>query len=142
METITLADYILYGFLAFIGLMLVAMFVALLRQSRDIGEMRGDINGIKQQIEDLKQQNAQTNARVGSLSARIDNVENSLSARIDTMSERIDRLVEVVAAQVGEIGEIKGMLQDLHRKVDLLMHHRHLSDTGQVILTAEEVAAD
>ena len=131
METITLADYILYGFLAFISLMLVAMFVALLRQSRDIGEMRGDINGIKQQIEDLKQQNAQTNARVG-----------SLSARIDTMSERIDRLVEVVAAQVGEIGEIKGMLQDLHRKVDLLMHHRHLSDTGQVILTPEEVAAD
>lgn len=153
METITLADYIQYGFMAFMSLLMIAMFVALLRQGRDIGEMRGDIKGIKQQIEDLKQQNAQTNARVGSLasridnvenslSARIDNVENSLSARIDTMSERIDRLMEIVAAQVGGIGEIKGMLQDLHRKVDLLMHHRHLSDTGQVILTPEEVAAD
>ena len=142
METITLADYIQYGFMAFMSLLMIAMFVALLRQGRDIGEMRGDIKGIKQQIEDLKQQNAQTNARVGSLASRIDNVENSLSARIDTMSERIDRLMEIVAAQVGGIGEIKGMLQDLHRKVDLLMHHRHLSDTGQVILTPEEVAAD
>ena len=45
METITLADYIQYGFLAFIGLLLVAMLVALLRQGRDIGELKGELRG-------------------------------------------------------------------------------------------------
>ena len=75
METITLADYILYGLMAFICLLLIAMFVALLHLARDNGE-------------------------------------------------------------------IKGLVQALHQRVDLVMRHRHQPDTGQGILTPEEVAAD
>ena len=82
METITLADYILYGFLAFIALMQVAIVVALWRQGRDIVELKG------------------------------------------------------------EISETKGLILALHERVDLVMRHRHQPDTGQVILTPEEVAAD
>ena len=110
METITLADYILYGFLAFIGMMLIAMFVALLRQGRDIGELKGDVRGINRRLDDL--------------------------------TVRVERLEEAVMTLAGEVGEIKGSVQALHQKVDMLMRHRHDRDTGQVILTPEEIAAD
>ena len=114
METITLADYILYGFLAFIGLALLAMLAALLRQSRDSGEMKGRIAGLERQLDEMN---------------------SSLTARVE-------RLEQAVMTLAGEVGEIKGSVQALHRKVDMLMRHRHDPGTGQVILTPEEVAAD
>ena len=110
METITLADYIQYGFMAFMSLLMIAMFVALLRQGRDIGELKGDIRGINR--------------------------------RLDELTARVNRLEEALMTLVGEVGEVKGSVQALHQKVDMLMRHRHQQDTGQVILTPEEVAAD
>ena len=117
METITLADYIRYGFLAFIGLVQLAMLVALLRQSRDIGEIKGDIRGI--------------NRRLGDLTVRVERLEQTVMA-----------LAGKIGEHTGEIGEIKGLLLSLHQKVDTLMRHRHDENTGQVILTPNEVAAD
>ena len=117
METITLADYIQYGFLAFIGLLLIAMFVALLRQARDIGELKGDIRAVNSRID-------------------------STNERIDGLAVRLDRLEATVATQGREISEIKGLIISLHERVDLVMRHRHDPDNGQVILTPEEVAAD
>ncbi len=110
METITLADYIQYGFMAFMSLLMIAMFVALLRQGRDIGELKGDIRGINR--------------------------------RLDELTARVNRLEEALMTLVGEVGEVKGSVQALHQKVDMLMRHRHQPETGQVILTPEEVAAD
>ncbi len=53
METITTADYIMLGFLAFIALQQVAIVVALWRQSRDIGEIKGWITALERQVSDL-----------------------------------------------------------------------------------------
>ena len=117
METITLADYIQYGFMAFMSLLMIAMFVALLRQGRDIGELKGDIRGISKRLDDL-------------------------TVRVERLEETVMALAGRIGEHTGEIGEMKGMLQDLHRKVDLLMRHRHEPDTGRVFLTPEEVAAD
>ena len=47
-----------------------------------------------------------------------------------------------IGEHTGEIGEIKGLLLSLHQKVDMLMRHRRDENTGQVILTPNEVAAD
>lgn len=124
METITLADYVLYGFLAFIGLLQVAIVVALWRQGRDIGELKGEIRGIHHRIDAVGE-------RVGRLEERVGRLE-----------ERIGRLEETVAAMGREISETKGLIIALHERVDLVMRHRHQPDTGQVILTPEEVAAD
>ena len=50
METITLADYILYAFLAFMCLLLVAIVVALWRQARDSGEIKGRLTALERQV--------------------------------------------------------------------------------------------
>ena len=150
METITLADYIQYGFLAFIGLLLVAMLVALLRQGRDIGELKGELRGTNRRIDDV---NGNLSDRIdavnSSLSDRIESVNNHLSDRIDNLSTRMDRLEDrmerleaTVASQGREISEVKGLVISLHERVDLMMRHRHDPDDGQVLLTPEEVAAD
>lgn len=110
MEAIALSDYILYGFLAFMCLLMVAIAVALWRQSRDIGELKGEVRGINR--------------------------------RLDELTERVTRLEQTVMTLDAELGEVKGLVLALHQKVDMLMRHRHDQETGQVILTPEEVAAD
>ena len=82
METIKHADYIQYGFPAFIGLLLVVMLVALLRQARDIGQPKGDVQNITRRIGDVR----------------------------DHLSGRIERLEAAVAALGQEITEVKGTL--------------------------------
>lgn len=117
METITTADYVLYGFLAFIGLLQVAIVVALWRQGRDIGELKGDVRGVNQRLD-------------------------GLTARVERLEDRVGRLEETVAALGRETSETKGLVMALHERVDLVMRHRHQPDSGQVILTPEEVSAD
>ncbi len=95
---ITAELYILYGFLAFISLLLVAILGALYRQSRDIGELK-------------------------------------------SMIPRLERLEEQMANLREQVAEIRGLLVSLHERVDLLMRHRH-DDSGRVVITPEEVAAD
>lgn len=53
METVTTADYILYAFLGFNALLMVAIVVALWRLSRDNGEMKGEIRGINRRLDEL-----------------------------------------------------------------------------------------
>ncbi len=103
METIELSDYILYGFLAFIGLLLIAMFVVLIRLTKENGEIKGELKGINK--------------------------------RLDELTERVAKLEQTVLTMFGEVGEIKGRL-------NLMLIHRHEPETGQVILTPEQTAAD
>ena len=154
METITLADYVQYGFLAFIALLLVAMFVALIRQSGAIGELKGEVRGINLRIDEMsKSHSERTDAMEKSFSERLDAMDKSFSERLDAMdksfSERLDaltvrveRLEDGLSALAREVSEIKGLLLALHQRVDLVMRHRHEPETGQVILTPEEIAAD
>ena len=121
---ITAEDYILYGFLAFIALLLVSIVVGMYRQSHDIGQLRGQNEGIQRQLTELS-------GRIG-----------ELSGRMDGLTGRMERLEQVVAAQAAELGEVKGILLALNRQMGLLMRHRHDGATGQVILIPEEVAAD
>jgi chromosome segregation ATPase len=117
METITLADYVQYGFLAFICLLLVTLVVGMLRQFRDTGEIKGELRGINKRLDDL-------------------------TARVERLEDRVGRLNETVAALGREVSETKGLIVALHQRVDLVMRHRHDQDNGQVVLTPEEVAAD
>ena len=131
METITAADYILYSFLAFIALLQVAIVVALWRQGRDIGELKGEIRGVHFRIDALSE-------RVGRLEDRVGRLED----RVGRLEDRVGRLEETVASLSREVGELKGLILALHQRVDLVMRHRHDTDNGQVILMPEEVAAD
>jgi uncharacterized coiled-coil protein SlyX len=67
-------DYILYAFLAFISLLLVTILGVLYRQSRDIGELKGQFNG---------------------LTTRMD--------RFESRMERFEQQLSTLGEQVGEI---------------------------------------
>jgi uncharacterized coiled-coil protein SlyX len=113
-------DYILYAFLAFISLLLVTILGVLYRQSRDIGELKGQFNG---------------------LTTRLDRFESRIDQRMDQFEARMDRFEQQLAALSEQVGEIRGMMLSLHERMDLLMRHRH-DDAGRVVITPEEVAAD
>ena len=77
-----------------------------------------------------------------SLTGRID----SLVHRIDSLERRIENLEQSVATLreqlARETGYIRGSLDALNERVDLVMRHRHDEFTGEVTLTPEQVAAD
>ena len=66
-------DYILYAFLAFISLLLVTILGVLYRQSRDIGELKGQFNSL--------------NARMDRFETRMDRFEQQLSTLGEQVAE-------------------------------------------------------
>ena len=145
--------YIIYGFWAFISLVLVAMLAMLFRNTRDIGELRGEFRGIHTRLDETNQRITETNQRIDETNQRIEEVNtnltnriNSVESRIESIERRIENLEQSVASLrenvARETGEIRGMLQALHERVDLVMRHRHDDASGEVVLTPEQVAAD
>ena len=145
--------YILYGFLAFICLILLAVLGMVWRLARAIGELQGDVNGLKREIAAL---DAKIDKVYTDLNAKIDKVSSDLSAETAKVSsdlnakiDRIERdlrtefnaLREQFVGLARDVSEIKGMLRALYDRIDLVMRHRHLP-TGEVILTPEELPAD
>ena len=159
---------ILYGFIGFICLMLLALVGFGYRQSRAIGEIRGDIRRLETQIDgtnariddlrtDLGRRIDETNARIDEVrtdlgrridetNARIDETRDHLERRIDETRDHLERRIEnqetSIRALHREVGEVKGMQYSLYDRLDLVMRHRHHDITGAVILTPEEMAAD
>ena len=131
MEMITTEDYILYGFLAFIALLLVSIVVGMFRQFRDTGEIKGRMEGMQRQIDemkiDLSGRIEGLSGRIDSLSGRIDGLSeriegqsgriDSLSERIEGQSGRIDSLSERIEGQSGRIDSLSGRLERLEQTV-------------------------
>lgn len=72
---ITSELYILYGFLGFISLLLVAILGALYRQSRDIGELKSMIprlERLEEQIGTVREQLAEVRGLMVALHERMD----------------------------------------------------------------------
>ena len=142
MDTITAADYIQYGFLAFICLLLVTIVAGMWRQFRDIGELRGQLVGINQRFDDLNRKidgvESHLNSRIDGLDARID----QLGTRIDRLDTRIDRLDSDVVTLREQVAENKGLLLSMHERMNLLLRHHHDEGSGAVVILPEEVTAD
>ena len=107
--------YILYGFLGFMSLMLLAMFGFLVRLAISVGRIEGQLSGLTDRV-------------------------NGQSDRINGLENRIERLEGQMVALIKEVAEIKGMLISLHERVDLLMRHQH-NEAGQVVIVPAEAAA-
>ena len=112
--------YILYGFLAFISLLLVAAVGFLIRIAFAVGRLQGQYNGLSEQMREM-------NA--------------SLNARIDRLEEQMNNFREQLADFREQLAEVRGLIRGLHDRMDLLMRHRH-DAAGRVVITPEEVAAD
>ncbi len=108
---------ILYAFLAFMSLMLVAMFGFMVRLSISVGRIEGQLNGLTARVERLEQEMVR-------------------------LREQLDNFREQIADLREQVAEVRGMLLAVNRNIDLLMRHHH-NDAGQVVIVpAEEVAAD
>ena len=82
--------YILYGFLAFISLLLITMVATTLRTAQDIGTLKRGQIALGEKIDHFEQSlNARIDGFEQGLSARIDGFEQRLSARIDGFEQRL-----------------------------------------------------
>lgn len=112
--------YILYGFLAFISLLLVAVLGFLIRIAFSVGKLQGQYNSLSEQMREM-------------------NV--ALATRIDRLEEQMGNFREQLADFREQLAEVRGLMRALHDRMDLLTRHRH-DDAGRVVITPEEVAAD
>ena len=112
----TPADYYLLGLLSFIALLLIAILGILYRQSRAIGRIEGQLNGLTARVERLEQE-------------------------MVNFREQLDNFREQLADFREQLAEVRGLMRALHDRMDLLTRHRH-DDAGRVVITPEEVAAD
>ena len=134
--------YILYGFLAFISLLLITMVATTLRTAQDIGTLKRGQIALGEKIDHVEQRlNDRIDGVEQGLNARIDGVEQSLGGRLDRVESRIDLVENRLFLLAQDVSEIKGSVQALHERVDLVMRHRH-QPTGEVVLTPEELPAD
>ena len=128
MTDITVNAYILYSFMAFQSLLLLAVLGALFRLLFVVGRMQGEINGLRGEINGLR-------GEIDRLWEELRNLRNDLTARIERLEEGVAGLREQVA-------ENRGLLRSLHERVDLVMRHRHHEQTGGVVLTPTEPVPD
>ncbi len=113
--------YILYGYLGFMSLMLVAMLGFMIWLAISVGRLQGQFSGLTEQMKEMN----------GNLTARIERLEQQMADFREQLADFREQLAEV-----------RGMMRALHDRMDLLMRHRH-NDAGQVVIVpAEEVAAD
>ena len=119
--------YILYGFLAFISLLLVAALGFLIRIAFAVGRLQGQYNGLSEQMREMN----------ASLNARIDRLEEQMN----NFREQLANFREQLADFREQLAEVRGLMRGLHDRMDLLMRHRH-DAAGRVVIIPEEVAAD
>ena len=116
--------YILYAFLGVIILLLIALLGAVFRMLYVVGGLKADVAALWRAIDDMKQEIASVRQEIASVRQEIASVRQEIA----DLREQVARLRERVA-------ENRGLLLELHRRIDLLMRHRHDEDTGNVVLT-------
>ena len=107
---VTVNAYILYAFMGVIVLLLIALLGAVFRMLYVMGGLKVEIAALWRAIGEIRQD-------IASLRQEI----TDLRAQIAELRERV--------------AENHGLLMDLHRRIDLMMRHRHDADAGNVVLT-------
>ena len=82
-------DYILYAFLAFISLLLVTILGVLYRQSRDIGELKGQFNGLTTRMDRFEARMDRFEQQLATLSEQVAEIRGMMIS----LHERMDLLM-------------------------------------------------
>ena len=112
--------YILYGFLAFMSVMLAALTVAVIRLSFAVGRLDGQLTGLTE--------------RVGRLEVKVD----ALEVKVDALAESTQRQIGDIDARVTEI---RTLIFGINDRINSLMRHRH-DGVGREYIIPEETPAD
>ena len=117
-------NYILYAFMGFQSLLLLALLGATLRLMSQVGRIQGEIIGLR----------GENNSLRGEI--------NGLRGEINRLWEEVRDLREQMAHLREQVAENRGLLRSLHERMDLVMRHRHDGQTGRVVLTPTEPVPD
>lgn len=115
---------ILYAFMGFQSLLLLALLGAVWRLMHQVGRIQGEINGLRGEANGLR----------GEI--------NRLWEAIAGLRQEVADLRAQIADLREQVAENRGLLRALHERVDLVMRHRHDGQTGGVILTPTEPVPD
>ena len=143
---VTVNAYILYAFMGVIALLLITLLGAVFRMLFVLGEMKGEIAAIWRTIGDIRQEIASVRQEVAQeigsvrqeVAQEIGSVRQEIAAvrqEIASVRLEINDLREQIAQLRERVAENRGLLLNLHQRIDLLMRHRHDDDTGDVVLT-------
>ena len=105
--------YILYGFLGFMSVILVALTVAVIRLSFVVGRLDGQLTGLTE--------------RVGRLEVKVDALAESTQRQIGDIDARVT--------------EIRTLIFGINDRINSLMRHRH-DGVGREYIIPEETPAD
>ena len=142
---VTVNAYILYAFMGVIVLLLIAMLGAVFRMLyvmgglkadiaalwRAIGEMRQDIADLREQVTRLREDLSRLQEQV----ARLREDLSRLQVDVSRLQEQVSQLWQEFPQLREQNAENRGLLLDLHRRMDMIMRHRHEADTGNVVIT-------
>ncbi len=107
---VTVNAYILYAFMGVIVLLLIALLGAVFRMLYVMGGLKVEVAALWRAMGEVRQD-------------------------ISALRQEISDLRTQIAELRERVAENRGLLMDLHRRMDLMMRHRHDADTGNVALT-------
>ncbi len=91
--------YILYGFLAFISLLLVTILGVLYRQSRDIGELNGKFDGLATRMDRFESRIVQFEQQLAIMREQVAEIRGMMIS----LHERMDLLMRHRHDDVGRV---------------------------------------
>ena len=92
--------YILYGFLAFIGLLQVTIVVALIRLSHSMGRMEGQLNSLTARVEHLEEQMGTVREQLGEVRGLVLAMHERMDLLMRHHHDNAGRVVIVPAEEV------------------------------------------
>ena len=92
--------YILYGFLAFIGLLQVTIIVALIRQSHSLGRIEGQLNSLTARVERLEEQMGTVREQLGEVRGLVLAMHERMDLLMRHHHDNAGRVVIIPAEEV------------------------------------------
>ena len=92
--------YILYGFLAFIGLLQVTIVVALIGLSHSMGRMEGQLNSLTARVERLEEQMGTVREQLGEVRGLVLSMHERMDLLMRHHHDNAGRVVIVPAEEV------------------------------------------
>ena len=128
---VTVNAYILYAFMGVIVLLLIAILGAVFRMLYVMGGLKAEIAGLWRAIGEIRQDIADLREQVVQLREDV----SRLKEQVSRLQEQVFQLWQGFPQLREQTTENRGLLLDLHRRMDMIVRHRHDADTGNVVVT-------
>ena len=119
--------YILYGFLAFMSLILSIVAGGLIRLFFIVGKQNGQLNSLEARVGRIEDKVDENGKAIADVRLEIAASSENTQRQIATLSERII--------------EVRTLIFGINERINLLMRHRHDS-MGQMYIVPEEMPSD